>query len=140
MLSLRHPIPSFGSFSFFQTSLWFGVDKVLQKITKSWKSEVRHLYQWCNLIPKKCPRKTPLQHTVPPSPMSEVFLLLYVSNFDQFWPLSPYQLSTSFMNGPLSIIKDYVKAAKYRFFSRRWEKKLSVWTFFCYFLKTVRKS
>ena len=31
-LSLRHPLPTFGSFSFFQASLWVGVDKVLQKL------------------------------------------------------------------------------------------------------------
>ena len=53
-------------------------------------------------IPRKCPRKTPLQHIVPP-PMSEVFSLLSVANFEQFltplplpivdvvyeWPLIP---------------------------------------------------
>ena len=65
-LSLRHPLPTFGSFSFFQASLWFGVDKVLQKLTKSYKSELRHLFQCSILIPRKCPRKTPFQHTVPP--------------------------------------------------------------------------
>ena len=65
-LSLRHPLPTFGSFSFFQASLWLGVDKVLQKLTKSYKSELRHLFQCCILIPRKCPRKTPFQHTVPP--------------------------------------------------------------------------
>ena len=63
-ISLRHPLPSFGSFSFFQASLWLGVDKVLQKLTKSYKSKVRHLFQCCNWIPRKCPRKTPHQHTV----------------------------------------------------------------------------
>ena len=63
-LSLRHPLPTFGSFSFFQASLWLGVDKVLQKLTKSYKSELRHLFQCCILIPRKCPRKTPFQHTV----------------------------------------------------------------------------
>ena len=67
-LSLRHPLPSFGSFSFFQASLWLSVDKVLQKLTKSYKSELRHLFQCCILIPRKCPRKTPFQHTVPLTP------------------------------------------------------------------------
>ena len=41
-------------------------NKVLQKLTKSYKSELRNLFQCCILIPMKCPRKTPFQHTVPP--------------------------------------------------------------------------
>ena len=65
-LSLRHPLPTFGSFSFFQASILLGVDKVLQKLTKSYKSELRHLFQCRILIPMKCPHKTPFQHTVPP--------------------------------------------------------------------------
>ena len=64
--SFRHPLPTFGSFTFFQASLCLGVDKVLQKLTKSYKSELRHVFQRCILIPRKCPRKTPFQHTVPP--------------------------------------------------------------------------
>ena len=67
-LSLRHPLPTFGSFSFFQASILLGVDKVLQKLTKSYKSELRHLFQCRILIPMKCSRKTPFQHTVPPPP------------------------------------------------------------------------
>ena len=63
-LSLRHPLPTFGSFSFFQSSLWLGVDKVLQKLTKSYKLELKYLFQCCISIPRKCPCKTPLQHTV----------------------------------------------------------------------------
>ena len=47
-------------------SLWLQVDKVLQKLTKSYKSELRHLFQCCILIPRKCLFKTPFQHTVPP--------------------------------------------------------------------------
>ena len=66
-LSLRHPLPTFGSFSFFQASLWLGVDKVLKKLTKFYKSELKNLFQCCILIPRKCPRKTPFQHTVPPA-------------------------------------------------------------------------
>ena len=62
-LSLRHPLPAFGSFSFFQASLWLEVDKVLQKLTKSYKNEPRHLFQCCILIPRICPHKTPFQHT-----------------------------------------------------------------------------
>ena len=65
-LSLRHPLQTFGSFSFFQASIWLGVNKVLQKVTKSYKNELRLLFQCCILIPRKCPRKTPFQHTVPP--------------------------------------------------------------------------
>ena len=75
-LSLRHPLPTFCSFSFFQASIWLGVDKVLQKLTKSYKSEVRHLFQCCILIPRKCPLKTPFQHTVPP-PIFLTFLLAW---------------------------------------------------------------
>ena len=44
---------------------WLGVKNVLQKLTKSYKNEVRHLFQCCILIPKKYPRKTPFQ---PPTP------------------------------------------------------------------------
>ena len=65
---LRHPLPSFGSFSFFQTPLWLRVNKILQKQTKSYKNVLRYLFQCCILIPRKCPRKTTFQHTVPPSP------------------------------------------------------------------------
>ena len=63
-LSLWHPLPTFCRFSFFQASLWLGVDKVLQKLPKSYKSEVRHLFHCYILIPRKCPRKTLFQHTV----------------------------------------------------------------------------
>ena len=63
--SLKHPLRTFGSFTFFRASLWLGVNKVLQKLTKSYKGELRHLFQCCILIPWKCPRKTPFQHTVP---------------------------------------------------------------------------
>ena len=62
-LNLRHPLPIFGSFRFFQASLWLRVDKVLQKLNKSYKSELRHLFQWFILITRKCPDRTPLQHT-----------------------------------------------------------------------------
>ena len=67
-LSLRHPLPTFGSFSFFQASLWLGVDKILQKLSKSYKSEVKHLFQFCILIPRKCPRKTPISTCSAPHP------------------------------------------------------------------------
>ena len=63
-LSLRHSSPSFGSFNLFQASFWLGVDKVLQNLLKSYKIELRHSFQSCILIPRKCPRKTPFQHTV----------------------------------------------------------------------------
>ena len=43
-----------------------GMDKVLKKLTKSYKRELRHLFQCIILIPRKCPHKTPFQHTVPP--------------------------------------------------------------------------
>ena len=66
--SLRHPLSMFGSFSFFQESIWLRVDKVLRKLTKLYENELRHLFQCCILIPGKCPRKTPFQYTVPPSP------------------------------------------------------------------------
>ena len=75
-LSLRHPLPNYGNFSFFQASLWLGVDKVLQKLTKSYKSELIHLFQCCIWIPKKCPRKTLFQHTVPPLPLQTKIYLV----------------------------------------------------------------
>ena len=68
-LSLRHPLSIFGSFSIFQASLWVGVDKVPQKLIKSLKSELKHAFQCCILIPRKCLHQTPFQHTVsPPAP------------------------------------------------------------------------
>jgi hypothetical protein len=76
-LCLRHPLPTFGSFSYFQVSR-LRVDKVLQKLTKSHKSELRHLFWCCILIPRKCPRKTPFQHTVTPPPL--LFSVRYRSN------------------------------------------------------------
>ena len=69
-LSLRHFLPTFGSFSFFQATIWLGVDKELQKLTKSYKSGHRHLFQCCILIPRKCLCKTTFQHTVPRPPTS----------------------------------------------------------------------
>ena len=66
-LSLWHLLPVFYSFSFFKESLWLVVDKVLQKLKKSYKSDIRLLFQCCILIPSKCPRKTPFQNTLPPS-------------------------------------------------------------------------
>ena len=67
-LSLRHPSPTFVSFSFFQASLWLGVD---YGTSKSNKSELRHLIQCCIL--RKCLSKTPFQHTVLPSPNHRTF-------------------------------------------------------------------
>ena len=66
-LSLRHPLPTFGRFSFYQASIWFRVDKVRQKVTKSYKSELRHLFHHYILISRKCPFKTLFQHKVPSS-------------------------------------------------------------------------
>ena len=62
-----------GSFNFFQTSIWLGVDKVLQEITKSYKNELRHFFQYCTLIPRKCLHKTYSKYSgvggqSPPSP------------------------------------------------------------------------
>ena len=65
-LNLWHPIQNFGNFSFFQAFLGLWIYKVLLKLKKSYKSEFRHLFQWCILIPRKCQCKTPFQHTVPP--------------------------------------------------------------------------
>ena len=62
-LSSRPPLPTLGSFSFFQASLWLGVDKLLKKLTKSYKSDLRHLFQWSILIPRKCLRKNQFQQT-----------------------------------------------------------------------------
>ena len=38
-------LPTSGIFSFFQASLWLRVKKVLQKLSKSDKSELSHLFQ-----------------------------------------------------------------------------------------------
>ena len=62
-LTLRHPSPTFGSFSFFQASIGLGVDKLLQELTKSYKNELRHLLQCYILIPRKCLRKTISTHS-----------------------------------------------------------------------------
>ena len=59
-LSQRHPLPTFGSFSFFQASILLWVDKVLQKLTKSYRSELKHLFQCRILILMKCLRKNPI--------------------------------------------------------------------------------
>ena len=40
------------------------LDKVPKKLTKSYNSELRHLFQCCNFIPIKCLHKTPFQHIV----------------------------------------------------------------------------
>ena len=64
-LSLRHFLPTFGSFSFFQASIWLEVDNVLKKWTKSCKIELKHLFQSCILIPRKCPRKPPFNTQCP---------------------------------------------------------------------------
>ena len=63
-LSLRHPS---SNFSYFQISLWLGVDKGLQKLPKSDKNELRLLFDCFILISRKCPLKIPFQHTVPPA-------------------------------------------------------------------------
>ena len=60
------PLPTFGSFSFFQASILLRVNKVLQKLTKSYKSEIRHLIQCCILIPRKCLCKTLFKAHCPP--------------------------------------------------------------------------
>ena len=63
-LSLRHPLPTFGSFSYFQTSLSLGVEQGLQKLPKFDINDLRLLFHCFILIPRKCPRKIPFQHTV----------------------------------------------------------------------------
>ena len=99
-LGLRCPLPTFGSFSFFQASLWLGVDKVLQKLTKSYKNKFKYLFQWCILIPRKCVHKTPFQHTVPPSlfPMF-TFFCHQISRI--FWPFTSIQITDVFYGRPL---------------------------------------
>ena len=90
--SLRHPLPTFGSFSFFQASLWLGVDKELQILTKSYKNMLKHLFQCYILIPRKCSHKTPFQHKVPPLGFQkcfEAFNLSNIKNFDiKYWNCS----------------------------------------------------
>ena len=67
-LCLRHPLPNFGTFSFFQASILLGVDRVLKKLTKLYKSELKHLCQCCILIPRKCPHKPHFNTQCPPLP------------------------------------------------------------------------
>ena len=45
---------------------WLGVGKDIKKILKFYKDEFRLQFHCCILIPRKCPRKTLFQHTVPP--------------------------------------------------------------------------
>ena len=56
-------------------------------------SELRHLFQCCILIPRKCPRKTPFQHTVPPPQILagqiEVHITFY---FRRIWSYLPLQI------------------------------------------------
>ena len=66
---------------------------------------LRHYFHCYISIPRKCPHKTLFQHTVPPSPMSAVVLVLSVNNFDQFLTPLPSQLATSFMDGPLEYLR-----------------------------------
>ena len=75
-LSFRHPLPTFDSFSFFRHPFDSRLMRyILQKLTKSFEIELRHLFQCCILIPKKCLHKTPFQHkvwgggTLPPLPL-----------------------------------------------------------------------
>ena len=58
-LSLRHPLPTFGSFSFFQASLWLG-QWGTSKLTKFYTNELRHLFQCCILISRKFRNKIPV--------------------------------------------------------------------------------
>ena len=64
-LGLRHPLPAFGKFSFFQAS--HPINKVLQKLTKSYQRELRHLFEFCILIPRKW--KSHFNTQCPPSPL-----------------------------------------------------------------------
>ena len=65
-LCLSYPSSNFGGFSFFKASLLLRVDKVLQKLTKSHKSELRHLLQSCILIPLMSAYKPISTHSAPP--------------------------------------------------------------------------
>ena len=108
-LSLRHPLPTFGSFPFFWESLWLGVHKVLQKLTKSYKSELRDLVQCSILIPRKCPRKTPFQHTVPlppgsDSPVSHSFFYR-LRTLSNLWAVIYFILLIFLMNENISLHK-----------------------------------
>ena len=52
---------NFGSFSYFQTSLSLGVEQGLQKLPKFDINDLKHLFHYYILIPRKCPRKTPFK-------------------------------------------------------------------------------
>ena len=118
-LRLRHPLPTFGSFSFFQASLWLGVNKVLQKQTKSYKSVHRHLFQCCILIPKKYSRKNPFKLTVPPPPSSG-FLDLptallnersHLESFSLEWLLASPASSLKVVNKKQKGVKNFLKSS-----------------------------
>ena len=98
-VSLRHVLPTFGSFSFFQASLWLGIDKVLQKLTKSYEIELRHLFQCCILIARKCPCKTPFQHTVPR--LRQAWKVLIGKLTVKVWRQEPEKASISLIMLPL---------------------------------------
>ena len=68
---------------------------VLQKLTKSYKSELRHLFQFCILIPRKCPRKTPFQHTVPLHENHNLFRKNCKESYA--YPMTGFMLNVEFM-------------------------------------------
>ena len=57
----EYPLSDFGSFSYFQTSLSLRVEQNLQKLQKIDINDLKLLFQCYILIPRKCPRKTPLK-------------------------------------------------------------------------------
>ena len=59
-------LSKFGSFSYFQTSLSLGVGQVHQKLQKFDINNLRLLFHYYILIPRKCPHKTPFKRQCPP--------------------------------------------------------------------------
>ena len=102
-LSLKHLLPTFGSFSFFQASLWLGVDKVLQKLTKPHQHELRHLFQSCFLISRKCPR-TPSLPVVYGQPL---FYSTFLVQEQSFVHLAVLFHNAAKFSVKLSLSKDY---------------------------------
>ena len=79
-LTLRHPSPTFGSFSFSQASIWLRVNKVLQKLQEFDINDLRLLFHCNILIPRKCSRKTPFKAQCPKS-----YSLIVCNCFDYLW-------------------------------------------------------
>ena len=92
----EYTLSNFGSFSQFQTFLSLGVEQGLHKLPEFDLNDLRLSFHYYILIPRKCLRKTPFQHTVP-SPLHlvnvviEWLLIRYFSSVNCIVYLSVYK-------------------------------------------------